>query len=184
MLRHTLIAGVLMLSCCGVLVAAALPGVWLDIPFVKQEGDGCGAASIAMVMQYWQQQKKQSSNASADYGHIQQALLSRAAHGIFASAMERYFQENGFATFSVDGNLGILRHHLEQGRPLIVALNPGWHLPLHYVVVAGVNDEEHVVLVNDPAQRKLVKEDDSRFEQEWKGAGHWTLLAVPKGSAH
>jgi len=26
--------------------------VWLDVPFVKQEKDGCGAASIAMVMQY------------------------------------------------------------------------------------------------------------------------------------
>src|ERR1043165_5812507 len=28
-------------------------GVWLDVPFIKQEKDGCGAASIAMVMQYW-----------------------------------------------------------------------------------------------------------------------------------
>ncbi len=39
---------------CGSLLAADLPGVWLDVPFVKQEKDGCGAASIAMVMQYWQ----------------------------------------------------------------------------------------------------------------------------------
>ena len=34
-----------------------LSGVWLDVPFVKQEKNGCGAASIAMVMQFWQRQQ-------------------------------------------------------------------------------------------------------------------------------
>jgi hypothetical protein len=33
--------------------------------------------------------------------------------------------------------------------------------------------------VNDPAERKLLKVDYSRFEQDWKAAGHWTLLVVP-----
>jgi len=31
--------------------AADPSGIWLDVPFVKQEKDGCGAASIAMVIQ-------------------------------------------------------------------------------------------------------------------------------------
>ncbi len=35
-----------LLGVCGALLAADLPGVWLDVPFVKQEKDGCGAASI------------------------------------------------------------------------------------------------------------------------------------------
>jgi ABC-type bacteriocin/lantibiotic exporter with double-glycine peptidase domain len=184
MLRRNWIARVLLLSCCGVMFAAELTGVWLDVPFVKQEKDGCGAASIAMVMQYWQQQQKRSPNANAEYGYIQQALLSRAAHGVFASDMERYFQENGFTTFSFTGDWAALNHHLQKGRPLIVSLKPGSHLALHYVVVAGLNENEHVVLINDPAQRKLLKEESSRFEQEWKGAGHRTLLAVSEGSAH
>lgn len=184
MLRRTWIAGVLMLWCCGVLIAATVPGVWLDVPFVKQDEDGCGAASISMVMQYWQHQQKRSEDPNAEYGQIEQALLSRSAHGIFASDMERYLQQNGFATFSINGNLDILSHHLGKGRPLIVALKPGARLPLHYVVVAGVEPEQGVVLLNDPAQRKLVKEESSRFEQEWKGTGHWTLLAVPAGIAH
>ena len=51
---------VALLGFCCVLPAADLPGVWLDVPFVKQEKDGCGAASIAMVMQYWQAQQGQS----------------------------------------------------------------------------------------------------------------------------
>ena len=36
-------------------VAAGIANLWLDVPFVPQQKDGCGAASIAMVMQYWEQ---------------------------------------------------------------------------------------------------------------------------------
>ena len=72
-----------------------------------------------------------------------------------------------------------VKDHLAKGRPLIVALKPG-RGPLHYVVVAGVDWEQGVVLANDPAERKLLKSDRSSFEKEWKAAGNWTLLAVPQ----
>src|SRR6185437_7320853 len=38
---------------CGAVFAQS-SGVWLDVPFVHQEKDGCGAAVIAMLMEYWQ----------------------------------------------------------------------------------------------------------------------------------
>ena len=166
------------------LFAADPSGIWLDVPFVKQEKDGCGAASIAMVMQYWQLQKGQPGNPTAGAEQIQRALHSDAAHGIYASDMERYFQQNGYATYTFAGEWPDLKQHLTKGRPLIVALKPGSTAPLHYVVVAGLDQEHGLVLVNDPAQRKLLKEDRSRFEQEWKAAGHWTLLALPEAGAH
>ena len=179
MLRRACITVLLLLSSCDVLVAAGTPALWLDVPYVKQEKDGCGAASIAMVMQYWRQQQHQPASPNVEYGHIQSALYSPAAHGIYASAMQRYLQQNGFAAFAFTGDWAALKHHLEKGRPMIVALNPGGHSPLHYVVVAGLNEEDQLVLVNDPAQRKLLKENIATFEQEWKATGHWTLLAVP-----
>ncbi len=174
---------VLMLGVCGVLFAADPPSLWLDVPFVKQEKDGCGAASIAMVMQYWQQHGG-PANPMAEAARIQHALYSGAAHGIYASDMEKYFQQNGYVTFTFSGEWADLRQHLEKGRPLIAALKPGSALPLHYVVVAGLDQERQLVLLNDPAQRKLLKQDQSRFEWEWKAAGRWTLLAVPKASSH
>jgi len=61
----------ILLGVCGVLLAADLPGVWLDIPFVKQEKDGCGAASIAMVMQYWQQRGGKPAGQDSDAIQIQ-----------------------------------------------------------------------------------------------------------------
>jgi ABC-type bacteriocin/lantibiotic exporter with double-glycine peptidase domain len=174
---------VLMLGVCGVLFAADPPSLWLDVPFVKQEKDGCGAASIAMVMQYWQQHGG-PANPMAEAARIQHALYSEAAHGIYVSDMEKYFQQNGYVTFTFSGEWADLRQHLEKGRPLIAALKPSSVQPLHYVVVAGLDQERQLVLLNDPAQRKLLKQDQSRFEQEWKAAGRWTLLAVPKASSH
>jgi ABC-type bacteriocin/lantibiotic exporter with double-glycine peptidase domain len=174
---------VLVLWVGGVLFAADPSGIWIDIPFVKQEKDGCGAASIAMVMQYWQLQQGRSGDP-AEAEQIQRALHSDAAHGIYASDMERYFQQNGYATFAFPGDWSALKQHLEKGRPLIAALKPGSTVPLHYVVVAGLDEGRQFVLLNDPAQRKLLKEDRSRFEQEWKGAGRWTLLALPEAGSH
>ncbi|HEY6249672.1 MAG TPA: C39 family peptidase [Candidatus Angelobacter sp.] len=164
---------------CGVMLAADSPGVWLDVPFVKQEKDGCGAASIAMVMQYWfRQQLKPETDA--DPIEIQRTLYSKEGHGIFASDLEHYFQSHGFQTFVFSGSWENLQRQLTQGRPLIVAVKPGGRGTEHYVVVAGLEGDHSVVLVNDPMQRKLLKQDWSTFEKQWSAAGKWTLLAVPQ----
>jgi predicted double-glycine peptidase len=173
-----------MLWLCGAVFAAEVNGIWLDVPFVKQEKDGCGAASIAMVMQYWQRQQGQPVSPNADSGHILHALYSKAAHGIRASDMVLYFQQNGYRTFTYAGEWADLGQQLGKGRPVIAALKPGSGGSLHYVVVVGMDQDHQLVMLNDPAQRKLLKEDKSRFEQEWKGAGYWTLLAVPEASSH
>ena len=169
------------LGVCGVLPASDLPGVWLDVPFVKQEKDGCGAASIAMVMQYWQAQQGQAANQTSDAIQIQRALYSPKAHGIYASDMERYFQENGFRTFTIRGEWEDLKQHLDKGRPLIVALKPAAGA-LHYVVVTGFAAD--TVTVNDPAQRKLLQQERATFEREWSAAERWTMLALPQPESH
>jgi predicted double-glycine peptidase len=172
------------LCLCSVILCEEKPGVWLDVPFFKQEKDGCGAAGIAMVMQYWLGQQKNTSAAAAaaaDPVVIQHALYSKQGHGIYASDLERYFQEHGFRVFSFHGTWEDLKHHLEQGRPLIVALKPTeLNAELHYSVVTGLDWEQSIVLLNDPAVRKLLKQDRASFEKQWSNAGRWTLLAVPQ----
>jgi ABC-type bacteriocin/lantibiotic exporter with double-glycine peptidase domain len=172
---------VLLICICGVVCATVSTGAWLDVPFVKQEKNGCGAASIAMVMQYWQKQQGRSSNDSAQATQIQRALYVPGADGIYASAMERYFQEHEFRTFSFRGDWEVLQQHLQKGRPLIVALKPsGSNSSLHYVVVVGLDPEQKLLLLNDPARRKLLKQDWSGFEKQWSATGKWTLLALPQ----
>jgi ABC-type bacteriocin/lantibiotic exporter with double-glycine peptidase domain len=170
----------LILSLCGftLTLAAQAAGVWLDVPFIKQEKEGCGAASIAMVMQYWQEKM---GGTVVDASEIQRELHSPQAHGIHASDMERFFQQQGFQTFTFAGTWDDLKQHLEKGRPLIAALKPSpGESALHYVVVVGVDPRLNVVLLNDAAQRKLLKEDRSVFEKEWSAVSRWTLLAVPR----
>lgn len=186
MLRRSVSAAILaaIIASCLPLFAAGTVSLWLDIPFVPQQKDGCGAASIAMVMQYWERHEGQPLLPVAEPSQILGALYSNEAHGIYTTAMTRYFQQNGFRTFAFAGQPADLQRELAEGRPLIVALKPESGSSLHYVVIAGLDQHQRVVLVNDPAQRKLLKEDQLQFEREWKATGNWTLLAVPETSTH
>jgi ABC-type bacteriocin/lantibiotic exporter with double-glycine peptidase domain len=166
-----------MLAC--VAAGAAPAGLWLDVPFVRQEKNGCGAAAISMVMKYWNKDSARIPASAVDPQVIFQALYKQQARGIEAADMEHYFRANGFAAYAFKGNWNDLAHHLAKGRPLIVCLKEGRRGdPLHYVVVAGIS--ENIVMVNDPAQRKLLKLDRMNFEKSWKAMGNWTLLALPQ----
>ena len=178
MLVRTLSRVTVLLCLCGSLLAAGAPGVWLDVPFVRQEKNGCGAAAVAMVMQYWFRQQGRASD-QADPALIQRALYARDAQGIYASEIEQYLRQHGFRTFAFHGDWESLKQHLEKGRPLIVALRPGSET-LHYVVVTGLDWDQALVMVNDPAARKLLKQQRSKFEAEWKATANWSLLAVPQ----
>lgn len=185
MLCRFIISCMAVLCLSGLGTATDVPGLWLDVPFVQQTKEGCGAASIAMVMQYWLHQQGRAADGSANVEQIQRTLYSPKAHGIYASEMERYFQQQGFRTFAFRGDWEELEHNLEQGRPLIVALKPSAaESSLHYLVVVGLEGQDGIVLVNDPAQRKLLKQDRASFEREWNATGKWTLLAVPQPDAH
>ncbi|MFZ0632696.1 MAG: C39 family peptidase [Acidobacteriaceae bacterium] len=167
--------------------AAALAqtsGVWIDVPFVRQPHDGCGAASLSMVMQYWAHQQGQPPSPDSAVGKIQQALYVAAEHGIPASSMQSYLQQHGFLVFALNGHWSDLEQQLRKGRPLIVALRPQGERTLHYVVIDGIDSARSVVMMNDPADRKLLSEERAAFEKDWSATNHWMLLAVPAPSAH
>jgi len=50
-------------------------------------------------------------------------------------------------------------------------------------VIDGVDTERGLVIMNDPAVRKLMREERSQFEKEWSATHNWTLLAVPAASS-
>jgi ABC-type bacteriocin/lantibiotic exporter with double-glycine peptidase domain len=166
---------------CGIAFSGERSGIWLDVPFIQQEKNGCGAAVIAMVMGYWKTAQPASHLDSVDPSEVQRELFSRPAHGIYASELQNYFEDHGFQAFAFQGDWDLLRSHLEKGRPLIAALQPGkGETSLHYVVVTGVDWQNNLVMLNDPAQKKLLKVDRKQFEQEWSKVRRWTLLAVPR----
>jgi ABC-type bacteriocin/lantibiotic exporter with double-glycine peptidase domain len=156
------------------------PAIWIDVPYVAQTKEGCGSAVISMVMRYWAKQKGQQASASSDAAKIQELLYSPGQKGIPASAMERYFREQGYRTYAFRGEWSDLQHHLQEGRPLIVSLRAsGEHGPLHYAVVVGLDEAREDVFLNDPALGKMLRRSREGFQTEWNSARNWTLLAVP-----
>ena len=162
------------------LLALFLSAVWIDVPFVQQKEKGCGAASISMVLQYWQLKDHPVSEDVIDPVRIMQQLYSKSEEGIRAQDVEKYFQQNGFRTFSFSGQLEDLEQHIAKGRPLLVSLAAESGAgKFHYVVVAGTDLPNGLVLINDPAERKLLKMKTVNFQKRWAATNNWTLLAIP-----
>ena len=166
-------SGLPLLTLLASLVWAESGALWVDVPFVGQEKNGCGAASIAMLLRYW-------SHENADPHQIYEALYSGDALGIRGAEVERFLREKGFRTFVFQGAWADIEQHLAKGRPLMVCLNEGRAGPRHYVVVAGIDPARNLVLINDPARRKLLKIERGVFEKDWSAAERWTLLALPQ----
>jgi ABC-type bacteriocin/lantibiotic exporter with double-glycine peptidase domain len=185
--RATLVAWLLAVSVLLAEAPAAIcrePARWIDVPFVAQPRDGCGAASLSMVMQYWAGKQGIASGADGDVARIQHELYSPREHGIPAEAMGKYLRQHGFQAFAFPGKWSDLEEQIAKGRPLIVALRPQGQSELHYVVIDGVDSERGLVTMNDPADRKLLNEERARFEKEWSATHNWTLLAVPATASH
>ncbi|HZP05009.1 MAG TPA: C39 family peptidase [Terracidiphilus sp.] len=159
--------------------AQSAPALWIDVPFVHQPREGCGAASISMVMQYWAAQPGGQTVSGADVDEIQHQLYSPREHGIPASSMQHYLQQHGFVAIAFSGDWNSIDDQLKKGRPLIVALKPQGQSQLHYVVIDGIDPVRGLIMMNDPAERKLLTQERAGFEKDWSATRNWTLLAVP-----
>src|SRR5262249_45442015 len=155
-------------------------GVWLEVPYIKQSEEGCGSASLAMLLQYWAAHGADVPAERSDADAIQKKLYNENAHGIYASEMERYMKESGFRVFTVRGEWKDFRENLSAGRPLLVSIEPGKTKgPYHYVVVTGMDWEHPAVFVHDPARGKLLRIEREDFTKQWQAVGNWMMLAVP-----
>lgn len=152
-----------------ILLAASLV---LDVPFVPQDKDTCGAAALAMVLRYWR--------VPVTHGEIAAALLEPELRGIPGSKLEAFARERGLRAVAHAGDVGHLRAHLGKGRPLIVALGAG-RRSFHDVVVIGYDETSRALVVHDPAEGAARPVSERAFEKRWKDSGRWTLLVVPEG---
>lgn len=143
----------------------------LDVPFVAQAQDTCGAAALAMVLGYW--------GAEAAHDEIASALLEKELHGILGSRLAAFARERGFEALAYAGDAHHLRAFLAKGRPLIVALGAP-RGRFHNVVVVGFDAARDAWLVNDPALGAARSMPRAEFEKRWAKAERWTLLVLPR----
>jgi ABC-type bacteriocin/lantibiotic exporter with double-glycine peptidase domain len=154
-----------------VLLPLVLAASGLGVPFVAQHKDTCGAASLTMVLRYW--------NDDVTHDDVARQLMRPELHGIAGSSLADFARDRGFEAVTYRGDMDQLRDFVGKGRPLIVA----WHLGgtrYHDVVVVGFDDARRAVLVNDPAAGASRAVGVAKFEKRWAGAGYWTLLVTRK----
>ena len=152
------------------LASGLLAALTLSVPFVTQQKDTCGAASLAMVFRYWGQ--------PVSHDEIAGALLTPELRGILGSRLAAFARERGMQAIAYEGDMAQLREYVAKGRPLIVAWRMG-RGRYHNVVVVGLDDGRSEVLVNDPAEGAGRRVPVRTFEKRWAGAGRWTLLVLP-----
>ena len=165
-----------MLAAAPVLMAAEQL-IWIDVPYVRQPPEGCGAATLSMLMRYWQRHDRSIDGDAAGTERIQRRIYSAERKGAPAASMAVYLNEHGFRAFDFAAEWNDIGRHIALGRPLIVCLAAGRDEPLHYVVVAGAAPDR--ALIHDPQGGKLLPVSRHDFERRWSGCGNWTLLAVP-----
>lgn len=153
-----------------VAATAAMAGEPLAVPFFHQQENGCGAASVAMVMHYWK------PGAPAESQVYRQLYLPKRK-GIPLADMRRYLEESGFRAFTLRGEWRDVEEHLAKGRPIIVSLKKRRAGRLHFAVVAGL-DGEHV-WVNDPTRKKPNRVKRKDLQKQWDLAERWMLLTSP-----
>ncbi|MEQ1886743.1 MAG: C39 family peptidase [Bryobacteraceae bacterium] len=150
----------------------------LAVPFVHQEKNGCGPATIMMLEAYWTAQGNPETPTSGR--QTLQSLSATVTEGTALGDMRRYLDSHGYHAFTIRTSAQDLTRQLSKGRAIIVPLelNHSASVSLHYVVVTGI--DERNVWVNDPAKRKPGRMERDKFEKAWIGAGNWMLLGVPR----
>jgi ABC-type bacteriocin/lantibiotic exporter with double-glycine peptidase domain len=151
-----------------ILVAAtAVTHVIEGVPFVKQDSQYCGPASLASVLNYY--------GDSVDQKTIGKDIYCEKLKGALITDLENFARARGFKTRSGTGRLEDIRSALSDGIPVIVLVDQGFWVVsrLHYLVVFGYDDGDFIAHDGYQASQRY---PCAEFQKLWTKAGSTYLL--------
>ncbi len=170
-LRHTGLLAVL-LAATGCLT----PGrntITLKVPYQPQEPEQCGAAALAMVLNYWGY-----AETTETLGH---ELLVPAIHGTIPALIADAARTRGFEASIRSVPLASLPSLLREGIPPIVFLAPEAPATVgHFAVVTGMRADASAIRLHGPRKPNQWWARE-RFLQRWKKNGTQAILILPAG---
>jgi predicted double-glycine peptidase len=137
------------------------------VPFIRQDSQFCGPASLASVMTY--------HGMPTDQNTVGKAVYSEKLQGALITDLERYARQKGFETKSGRGTVEELKTDLDRGRPVIVLVDLGFWVVSkpHYLVVIGYDDEGFTAHDGYTPQNRY---SCNRFGAIWEKMGNAYLL--------
>lgn len=140
-----------------------------DVPYIKQHGPQCAAASLSMILAFY----KDTIDQDSIYSAIKSDFAGAQSHDIlhYPRSLGRY------KSYGYIGTLEDLKDRIDQNLPVIVFLSPYGYG--HVVVVIGYDETRHQIIMHDPtiADHHAVGYDD--FLIEWRQSGNECALVVP-----
>lgn len=147
----------------------------VGVPFIRQEANACGPATLAMALQWAGKnvsvkdltpQIYSENNKENEKGSLQSDLISAG-------------RRQGMMVVAIEG-LSALLKEIEAGHPVIIFENLGvrWLPRWHYAIVFGYNlHEKKLLLHSGPDAFK--EEDMAEFELSWRLGHYWGLVVLP-----
>ncbi|SMF26951.1 cysteine peptidase family C39 domain-containing protein [Pseudobacteriovorax antillogorgiicola] len=142
--------------------------VILPVPFVAQESDYCGPATVAMVAQYF--------GKSVSQEELAPLMITPSRKGALTIDMYSVSRRLGL-NFTRASGLGEITDNLKSENPAIVLLEVGpffWK-KWHYAVVVGVNESRELIYVHS-GQDAYDELSYKEFEDLWQRSDRWSLI--------
>jgi len=151
-----------------------------NVPFEKWlKRNYCGPACLAMVLNYWDEGRSFSQQKITD------DIYDSENHATYNSEMVLYPRRKGFASYSFQGDLRILKEVVGKGIPVIVLTKTIKQIRKgHYRVVIGFDDKKAQIIFHDPFFGSRHAMTNKNFLKAWElGKGRnqsrWMLAVVP-----
>ncbi len=138
----------------------------------------CGPACLAMVLNYWDKARSFSQQKITD------DIFDSENQATYNSEMVLYPRSKGFACYSFQGDLRILKEVVAKGIPVIALTRPIKQIAKgHYRVVIGYDDDKGQVIFHDPFFGSRYAMKYKNFMKVWElGKGRnqsrWMLAVV------
>jgi len=149
------------------IAATAATHVIEGVPFVKQDTQYCGPASLSSILSYY--------GDPVDQQTIGKDTYCEKLKGALITDLENFARARGFRTRSVSGTLEDIQSAVSGGTPVIVLVDQGFWVVSqpHYLVVFGYDDTGFISHDGYQASQRFPYPE---FRKIWTKAGSTYLL--------
>ncbi|MCK5708051.1 MAG: C39 family peptidase [Candidatus Aureabacteria bacterium] len=149
----------------------------LEIPFIKQNKNYCGPASLAIVFNYYDKEISQEE--------IAKYIYNPELKGTLSIDLLLFVRKHNFTSEIYKSNIQDLKQKINQNNPVIVLTkgNPVKNFSIfknyHFFVIYGYNDDKQVFYCHSGSE-KSAELKYKKLEKPWKETGNCAFLIYPE----